>query len=138
MLLLVVAGLVLVLYLVPIPLWIAAWASGAYVGLFTLIGMRLRRVPPTTIVTARISAVKAGLDISINDLEAHFLAGGNVVQGRQRHDLGRQGQHSAALQARGRHRPGRTQRAGSGADVGPSESDRNAARSQPSPRTASS
>ena len=73
-------GLALVLYLVPIPLWIAAWASGAYVGLFTLIGMRLRRVPPTTVVTARISAVKAGLDISINDLEAHFLAGGNVVR----------------------------------------------------------
>jgi uncharacterized protein YqfA (UPF0365 family) len=72
--------LALALYLVPIPLWIAAWASGAYVGLFTLIAMRLRRVPPATIVTARISAVKAGLDISLNDLEAHFLAGGNVVR----------------------------------------------------------
>ncbi len=80
LLILVVAGLALMLYLVPIPLWIAAWASGAYVGLLTLIGMRLRRVPPTTVVTARISAVKAGLDISINDLEAHFLAGGNVVR----------------------------------------------------------
>ncbi len=79
-LILVILGLVTVLYLVPIPLWIAAWASGAYVGLFTLIGMRLRRVPPTTIVTARISSVKAGIDISINDLEAHFLAGGNVVR----------------------------------------------------------
>ena len=76
----IVAVLVVVLYLVPIPLWIAAWASGAYVGMLTLIGMRLRRVPPTTVVTARISAVKAGLDISINDLEAHFLAGGNVVR----------------------------------------------------------
>src|SRR5512134_2502700 len=73
-------GLAFVLYLVPIPLWIAAWASGAYVGLLTLIGMRLRRVPPGTIVNARISAVKAGLEISINDLEAHFLAGGNVVR----------------------------------------------------------
>ena len=79
-LMLVVAGLALVLYLVPIPLWIAAWASGAYVGLFTLVGMRLRRVPPTTIVTARISSVKAGIDISINDLEAHFLAGGHVAR----------------------------------------------------------
>ena len=79
-LVMVVAGLVLVLYLVPIPLWVAAWASGAYVGLFTLVGMRLRRVPPTTIVTARISAVKAGIPITINDLEAHFLAGGNVVR----------------------------------------------------------
>ena len=80
LLILLVLVLVFVLYLVPIPLWIAAWASGAYVGLLTLIGMRLRRVPPTTVVTARISAVKAGIDITINDLEAHFLAGGNVVR----------------------------------------------------------
>jgi uncharacterized protein YqfA (UPF0365 family) len=80
LLLVFVAALILLLYLVPIPLWIAAWASGAYVGLLTLIGMRLRRVPPSTVVTARISAVKAGLDISINDLEAHYLAGGNVVK----------------------------------------------------------
>ncbi len=80
LLIIVVAGLALVLYLVPIPLWIAAWASGSYVGLLTLIGMRLRRVPPTTVVTARISAVKAGIDLSVNDLEAHFLAGGNVVR----------------------------------------------------------
>jgi uncharacterized protein YqfA (UPF0365 family) len=70
---------VLILAFVPVRLWVAAWASGAYVGLFTLIGMRLRRIPPNTIVTARISAVKAGLNISVNDLEAHFLAGGNVV-----------------------------------------------------------
>jgi uncharacterized protein YqfA (UPF0365 family) len=79
-LILVVVGIVVLLYLVPLPLWIAAWASNAYVGLFTLIGMRLRRVPPSTVITARISAVKAGLDISVNDLEAHFLAGGNVTR----------------------------------------------------------
>ena len=79
LLLVVVGALILLLYLVPLPLWVAAWASGAYVGLLTLIGMRFRRVPPSTVVTARISAVKAGLDISINDLEAHYLAGGNVV-----------------------------------------------------------
>jgi uncharacterized protein YqfA (UPF0365 family) len=78
LLLVVVAVLGVILYLVPVRLWLAAWASGAYVGLFTLIGMRFRRVPPATIVTARISAVKAGLDISIDDLEAHYLAGGNV------------------------------------------------------------
>jgi uncharacterized protein YqfA (UPF0365 family) len=78
--LMVLFGLMLILYLVPVPLWIAAWASGAYVGLFTLIGMRLRRIPPNTVITARISAVKAGLDLSVNDLEAHFLAGGNVVR----------------------------------------------------------
>jgi uncharacterized protein YqfA (UPF0365 family) len=74
----ILAGLAVLFYLIPISLWIAAWASGAYVGLFTLIAMRLRRVPPGTIVTARISAVKAGIELSINDLEAHFLAGGNV------------------------------------------------------------
>jgi uncharacterized protein YqfA (UPF0365 family) len=79
LLVLVVAFLGILLYLVPIPLWIAAWASGAYVGLFTLIAMRLRRVPPAVVVTARISAVKAGLNIPLNDLEAHYLAGGNVV-----------------------------------------------------------
>jgi uncharacterized protein YqfA (UPF0365 family) len=80
LLVLLVLGIVILLYLVPIPLWIAAWASGAYVGLFTLIAMRLRRIPPNTVITARISAVKAGLDLSVNDLEAHFLAGGNVVR----------------------------------------------------------
>jgi uncharacterized protein YqfA (UPF0365 family) len=73
------AGLSLLLYLVPLNLFIAAWASGAYVGLFTLVAMRLRRVPPATLITARISAVKAGLAISLNDLEAHYLAGGNAV-----------------------------------------------------------
>ncbi|XXS01917.1 flotillin-like protein FloA [Sorangium sp. So ce426] len=78
--LLLLAALFIGLYMIPIPLWIAAWASGAYVGLFTLVGMRFRRVPPGTVVTARISAVKAGLDISVNDLEAHYLAGGNVVR----------------------------------------------------------
>ncbi|MBM4230796.1 MAG: UPF0365 family protein [Gammaproteobacteria bacterium] len=77
-LLFLLAALFIVLYLVPIPLWIAAWASGAYVGLTTLVAMRLRRVPPNVVINARISAVKAGLDITLNDLEAHFLAGGNV------------------------------------------------------------
>jgi uncharacterized protein YqfA (UPF0365 family) len=80
LLILLLIAIFIILYLVPIPLWIAAWASGAYVGLLTLIGMRFRRVPPVTVVTARISAVKAGLDIPLNDLEAHYLAGGNVVR----------------------------------------------------------
>ena len=75
-----VLALIFILYFVPIPLWIAAWSSGAYVGLLTLVGMRLRRVPPSVVVNARISAVKAGLPLSINDLEAHYLAGGNVIR----------------------------------------------------------
>jgi uncharacterized protein YqfA (UPF0365 family) len=80
LLIIVIVGLGIVLYLVPLNLWIAAWASGAYVGLATLVGMRLRRVPPGTIITARISSAKAGLSIPLNDLEAHYLAGGNVVR----------------------------------------------------------
>jgi len=80
LLVVVVVALAILFYLVPLNLWIAAWASGAYVGLFTLIAMRLRRVPPHTVVTARISAVKAGIEVPLNDLEAHFLAGGDVVR----------------------------------------------------------
>ncbi|MHB8765785.1 MAG: flotillin-like protein FloA [Deferrisomatales bacterium] len=79
-LLLVLVGGGILVYLIPIPLWLAAWSSGAYVGLFTLIGMRFRRVPPTVVVTGRISAVKAGLQVSIDALEAHYLAGGNVTR----------------------------------------------------------
>ncbi len=80
LLLLVIVVAAAVLYLVPLNLFIAAWASGARVSLMTLVAMRLRRVPPGTVITARISAVKAGLEISVNDLEAHYLAGGNVVR----------------------------------------------------------
>ena len=70
--------LLVIMYMVPLRLWIAAKASGAGVGMLTLIAMRLRRVPPDQIVNARISAVKAGLTVPINLLEAHFLAGGHV------------------------------------------------------------
>jgi uncharacterized protein YqfA (UPF0365 family) len=69
---------IMVMYMVPVRLWVAAKASGAPVGMTTLLAMRLRRVPPDQIMNARISAVKAGLDIPVNMLEAHFLAGGRV------------------------------------------------------------
>jgi uncharacterized protein YqfA (UPF0365 family) len=75
------AGLVAVaffFYFVPVGLWIAAIASGAGVGIGQLIGMRLRRVSPSVIVNPRISAIKAGLQIPVQKLEAHYLAGGNV------------------------------------------------------------
>jgi uncharacterized protein YqfA (UPF0365 family) len=72
--------LLLILYMVPLRLWIAAKAAGAGVSLLTLIAMRLRRVPPDQIVNARVSAVKAGLDVPVNLLEAHYLAGGHVDQ----------------------------------------------------------
>ena len=71
-------GAILFLYLVPLTLWIAAWSSGAPVGIFTLIAMRLRRVVPGAIVNPRISAIKAGLNLTTDELESHFLAGGNV------------------------------------------------------------
>ena len=68
----------IVIYFVPVGLYIAALSSGAPVGLFTLIAMRLRRVSPAMIVKPRISAVKAGLQVSVDELEAHYLAGGHV------------------------------------------------------------
>ena len=76
--LLILVGIIFILYFVPVALWIAAFASGAYVGIGTLIAMRLRRVPPSAIVNPRISAVKAGLSLSVDELEAHYLAGGHV------------------------------------------------------------
>jgi len=63
---------------IPIGLWISALAAGVKVGIFTLIGMRLRRVVPARVVNPLIKAEKAGLTVTINKLEAHYLAGGNV------------------------------------------------------------
>ncbi|PHS29165.1 MAG: hypothetical protein COA82_12935 [Alkaliphilus sp.] len=63
---------------VPVGLWITALFSGVKVGLFTLIGMRLRRVVPRRIILPLIKATKAGLELDINGLEAHYLAGGDV------------------------------------------------------------
>ncbi len=63
---------------VPIRLWISALASGVRISVFTLVGMRIRKVTPSRIVNPMIKATKAGISLSINKLEAHFLAGGNV------------------------------------------------------------
>jgi uncharacterized protein YqfA (UPF0365 family) len=63
---------------VPLGLWISALAAQVPVGIFALIGMRLRRVAPVKIVVPLIKATKAGLDLNVNKLEGHFLAGGNV------------------------------------------------------------
>lgn len=62
----------------PVMLWISALASGVRVGIFTLVAMRLRRVIPSRIVNPQIKATKAGLGLTINQLESHYLAGGNV------------------------------------------------------------
>jgi uncharacterized protein YqfA (UPF0365 family) len=61
-----------------ISLWVQALVSGARVGLFTIVFMRFRKVPPKLIVNSKIMAVKAGLDFSTDALESHYLAGGNV------------------------------------------------------------
>lgn len=81
MLILFILGLIVVVTIfsfIPVGLWISALAAGVRVGIMTLIGMRLRRVPPARIVNPLIKADKAGLNISVNQLEAHYLAGGNV------------------------------------------------------------
>jgi uncharacterized protein YqfA (UPF0365 family) len=70
--------LILFFTFVPVGLWITAFFSGVRVGIATLIGMRLRRVVPNRIVNPMIKATKAGLSINIDELEAHYLAGGNV------------------------------------------------------------
>ena len=66
------------LYFVPVNLWITAIFSGVSVGLFELVFMRIRKVPPRIIVESMITATKAGLKITTTELETHFLAGGNV------------------------------------------------------------
>ncbi|WP_257346044.1 flotillin-like protein FloA [Pseudalkalibacillus decolorationis] len=73
-----VIALIVLFTFVPVALWISALAAGVKVSIFTLVGMRLRRVIPSRVVNPLIKAVKAGLDLSINQLESHYLAGGNV------------------------------------------------------------
>lgn len=80
---LLLAGLILILiflffYLVPVPLWITAFFSGVRVSLFSLIGMRFRRIPPGRIIYPMIKAFKAGIPVETARLEAQYLAGGNV------------------------------------------------------------
>ena len=67
-------------YVIPVRLWIAAWSSGVPIGIASLIGMRLRRVPPQQIILPKIKASKAGLFLETDTLEAHYLAGGHVDQ----------------------------------------------------------
>lgn len=78
---LLVVGVVLLLVLVwavPVRLWVEAVFAGVRVGLGDLIGMRLRKVNPAAVVRPLIAATKAGLALTTKQLEAHYLAGGNV------------------------------------------------------------
>jgi uncharacterized protein YqfA (UPF0365 family) len=72
--------IMIVSWAVPIRLWVEAFASGVRVGLGSLVGMRLRKVSPAGIIRPLIAATKAGLSLDVNELEAHFLAGGDVAR----------------------------------------------------------
>ena len=77
-LVLIIAAIMIFLHFVPLGLWISALAADVRVSIITLVGMRMRRVPPSKIILPLIKANKAGLDVQVNQLEAHYLAGGNV------------------------------------------------------------
>lgn len=80
---LIIAGIVLLalmlfFWLIPVGLWVSAVAAGVRVNIFSLVAMRLRRVPPNRIILPMIKADKAGINVKQDQLEAHYLAGGNV------------------------------------------------------------
>lgn len=74
----IILALALFFSLVPVGLWISALAANVKVSIFTLIGMRLRRVSPNRVVRTLVKSRKAGLNLTSDQLEAHFLAGGNI------------------------------------------------------------
>lgn len=77
----IIGGLILLflfLYFVPVGLWITAVFSNVRISIFDLITMRLRKVPPSIVVNALINSTKAGLSVTKNEIETHFLAGGHV------------------------------------------------------------
>ena len=100
--------LVILLSFIPLGLWISALAAGVKVTIFGLIGMRLRRVPPARILNPLIKANKAGLGLSSDKLEAHYLAGGNVDRvvdaliAAQRADIDLSFERTAAIDLAGR------------------------------------
>ena len=107
-LVLAVIFLIIFFTFVPITLWISALAANVHVGIFTLIGMRLRRVVPAKIVNPLIKSTKAGIQLPINKLEAHYLAGGNVDRvvnaliAAQRADIPLEFERAAAIDLAGR------------------------------------
>ena len=74
----ILIALIVFFHFIPVGLWVSAMASGVHVSVFTLIGMRIRRVAPNKIVAPLIKAEKAGLHLEISRMEAHYLAGGNL------------------------------------------------------------
>jgi len=106
---LIMLAVVVVFSFIPVGLWISALAAGVRVGIITLIGMRLRRVPPANIVNPLVKAYKAGLDITVDQLEAHYLAGGNVDRvvdaliASERADINLPFERAAAIDLAGRN-----------------------------------
>ncbi|MCL2121202.1 MAG: flotillin-like protein FloA [Clostridiales bacterium] len=94
---------------IPLGLWISALAANVKVGIFQLMGMRFRRVPPGLIVNCKIKSAKAGLEVSINLLEAHYLSGGNVDRvinaliAAERATIALKYEHAAAIDLAGRN-----------------------------------
>lgn len=76
----IIVFLLVLTYYVPVGLWLSARVSGVSISLIQLVLMRIRKVPPGIIVNAMINATKAGVKVTRNELEAHYLAGGNVPQ----------------------------------------------------------
>ncbi|HEY9559682.1 MAG TPA: flotillin-like protein FloA [Anseongella sp.] len=77
----IVGGIIaffLILYIFPVNLWFTAYLSGVKVSLINLVLMRLRKVPPALVVNGMITSTKAGLNLTSNEIETHYLAGGNV------------------------------------------------------------
>lgn len=72
--------LAILVYFVPIGLWISALASGVFVNIFSLVGMRLRKIPPHEIIIPLIAAHKADVHVRRDQLESHFLAGGHITR----------------------------------------------------------
>ncbi|MBE6931033.1 MAG: UPF0365 family protein [Ruminococcaceae bacterium] len=106
---LIVVILALFFSFVPVTLWISALAANVKVGIGTLVGMRLRRVVPSRIVNPLIKATKAGINLPINKLEAHYLAGGNVDRvvnaliAAQRANISLEFERAAAIDLAGRN-----------------------------------
>jgi len=80
LILIVIALFFLFVWLIPIRLWISAIAAGVHIGVFSLVGMRLRKVSPHVIINSLIMLHKAGLSVNTDRLEAHYLAGGDVIR----------------------------------------------------------
>lgn len=75
-----IIGLLILLWFFPVTMWFQALISGVKISLIQLVLMRWRKVPPGTIVMAMITGTKAGLKLNVNELEAHYLAKGNVIK----------------------------------------------------------